>query len=68
MGFPRLDVAHSSFPHAQLLMTGRTRHPLDLLPAPFLANLTSLSWREAFLDVPHSLTLGKPLALTKILG
>ena len=52
MGFPRLDVAHIFFPHAQLLMTGRIRVPLALLPAPFLANLASLSWRGAFLDVP----------------
>ena len=53
MGFPRLDVAHIFFPHAQLLMTGRIRVPLALLPAPFLANLASLSWRGAFLDVPY---------------
>ena len=53
-GFPRLDAAHSSFPQAPLLMTGRTRVPLALLHAPFLVNLTSLSWRGAFLDVPYS--------------
>ena len=52
MGSPRLDVAHIFFPHAPLLMTGRTRVPLALLRAPFLANLASLSWREAFLEVP----------------
>ena len=52
MDFPRLDVAHSSFPHAPLLMTGCSRAPLGLLWAPFLANLTSLSWGTAFLDVP----------------
>ena len=54
MGFPRLDVAHIFFPHAPLLMTGRTRVPLALLPAPFLVNLASLSWGEAFLEVPIS--------------
>ena len=43
MGLPRLDVAHSSFPHAPLLMTARIRVPLGLLPAPFLVNLASLS-------------------------
>ena len=53
MGFPRLHAAHSSFTHAPLLMTGRTRPPLGLLRAPFLANLTSLSWGMAFLDVPE---------------
>ena len=58
MGFPRLDVAHISFPHAHLLMTGQTRVPLALLPAPFLVNLASLSWGEAFLDVPQSCYLG----------
>ena len=54
MGFPRLDVAHIFFPHALLLMTGRTRVPLALLLAPFLVNLASLSWGGAFLDVPRS--------------
>ena len=52
MGFLRLDVAHIFFPHAHLLMTERTRVPLALLPAPFLANLASLSWGWAFLEVP----------------
>ena len=53
MGFPRLDVAHIFFPHAPLLMAGRIRTPLGLLRAPFLANLASLSWGGAFLDVPN---------------
>ena len=53
MGFPRLDAAHSSFPHASLLMTGRSRPPLGLLRAPFLTNLASLSWGTAFSDVPN---------------
>ena len=52
MGFLRLSAAYSSFPHALLLMTGRTRVPLALLLAPFLVNLISLSWGWAFLDVP----------------
>ena len=55
-GFPRLDVAHISFPHALLLMTGPIRAPLGLLRAPFLANLASLSWRGAFLEVPFRST------------
>ena len=50
--FPRLDPAHIFFPHAPLLMTGPIRVPLELLRAPFLANLASLSWGWAFLDVP----------------
>ena len=53
-GFPRLDAAHIFFPQAPLLMTGRIRVPLALLPAPFLANLASLSWGGAFLEVPFS--------------
>ena len=54
MGFLRLSAAHSSFPHAPLLMTGRSRVPLGLLRAPFLVNLASLSWGMAFLEVPHN--------------
>ena len=38
MGFSRLHAAHIFFPHAPLLMTGRSRPPLGLLRAPFLAN------------------------------
>ena len=52
MGFPRLDVAHIPFLHAPLPMTARIRVPLGLLRAPFLANLASLSWGMAFLEVP----------------
>ena len=54
MGFPRLDAAHIFFPHAPFLMTARSRAPLALLPAPFLANLASLWWGTSFLGVPFS--------------
>ena len=57
-GFPRLDVTHIFFPQAPLLMTGPIRAPLGLLRAPFLANLTSLSWGGSFLEVPCCYQLG----------
>ena len=51
-------------------MTGPIRAPLGLLRAPFLANLASLSWETAFLDVPsvgtRLLVIGSPLERTLI--
>ena len=53
-GFLRLSAAHIFFPHAPLLMTACSRAPLGLLRAPSLANLASLYWGTAFLEVPQS--------------